>query len=197
MCRPSAAVVKASPFSQVTVFNKPMDLKQNYFELFHCEPGFDLDLHELANQYRALQKTAHPDRFVTGTDQEKRFSAQMTSRINEGYDTLKHPLKRAIYLLDRSGVEIEHNPTLEPTFLMEQIELREELEDIGEAGEDGLPRLDQFRSKGKTVLEALQAEFVQAYPASLPNAEHAVYKMQFIHKLLSEAKQLEERILDY
>jgi molecular chaperone HscB len=165
--------------------------------LFHCEPGFDLDLHELANQYRALQKTAHPDRFVTGTDQEKRFSAQMTSRINEGYDTLKHPLKRAIYLLDRSGVEIEHNPTLEPMFLMEQIELREELEDIGEAGEDGLPRLDQFRSKGKTVLEALQAEFVQAYPVSLPNAEHAVYKMQFIHKLLSEAKQLEERILDY
>tara|TARA_R110002072_G_scaffold299394_1_gene474809 strand:+ start:1363 stop:1887 length:525 start_codon:yes stop_codon:yes gene_type:complete len=174
-----------------------MDLKQNYFELFQSEPGFDLDLSELANRYRELQKTAHPDRFVTGTDQEKRFSAQMTSRINEGYDTLKHPLKRAVYLLDQADVEIEHNPTLDPMFLMEQIELREEMEDIGEAGEDGLPRLDEFRSKGKAVLASLEAEFVKAYPASLPEAEQTVYKMQFIHKLLSEAKQLEERILDY
>lgn len=174
-----------------------MDLKQNFFELFQREAGFDVDLDLLAIQYRELQKTAHPDRFATGTDQEKRFAAQMAAKINEGYDTLKHPLKRAIYLLEQSSIQIEYNPTLDPMFLMEQIELREEMEDIGDAGEEGLPRLDEFRLKTKAVLAELEAEFVGAYPASLGKAEQAVYKMQFIHKLLSEVKLLEEKILDY
>lgn len=173
------------------------DLKQDFFTLFQCEQQFEVDPNHLSNRYRELQKIAHPDRFASGNDQEKRFAAQMTSRINQAYDTLKHPLKRAIYLLEQSDIDIEHNPTLDPMFLMEQIELREEMEDIGEAGEDGLPRLDEFRAKAKAVLAELEAEFVSAYPASLDEAEQAVYKMQFIHKLLHEAKQLEEKILDY
>lgn len=152
---------------------------------------------QLADTYRTLQKQSHPDRFAAGTDQEKRFAAQMTARINEGYETLKHPLKRAIYLLEQLQVAIEHNPTLDPMFLMEQIELREELEEIGDAGEDGLSKLDAFRAKGKTVVAELEAEFTNAYPNDLAAAEQTVYKMQFIHKLLSEAKQLEEKILDY
>ena len=173
------------------------DLKQNYFDLFQCEAGFEVDLDQLSGRYRELQKVAHPDRFASGDDQQKRFAAQMTSRINEAYDTLKHPLKRSIYLLEQLDVEIEHNPTLDGMFLMEQIELREELEDIGEAGEDGLPKLDEFRGKAKAVLSGLEQDFIKAYPADLSDAEQAVYKMQFIHKLLSEAKQLEEKILDY
>lgn len=182
--------------SQVLSLNE-QDLKQDYFSLFQREPGFAVDLDQLSGRYRELQKVAHPDRFAAGTDHEKRFAAQMTSRINEAYEALKHPLKRAIYLLEQSDVDIEHNPTLDPMFLMEQIELREEMEEIGEAGEDGLSRLDEFRAKTKSVLSELEAEFVGAYPTSLKGAEQAVYKMQFIHKLLSEAKQLEEKILDY
>ena len=174
-----------------------MDLTASYFELFECPVGYSIDADSLSEKYLELQKAAHPDRFASGTDQEKRLAAQMTARINEAYDTLGHPLKLAIYLLEQESVEIEHNPTLDPMFLMEQIELREELEDIGEAGEEGLPALDQFRAKGKSVLVELEAEFANAYPAELKAAEQVVYKMQFIHKLLAEAKQLEERILDY
>lgn len=177
--------------------NSAVDLKQNFFELFQCDAGYAVDVEALSNQYRSLQKESHPDRFANGSDQEKRFAAQMTARINEGYDTLKNPLKRAIYLLEQADVTIEHNPTLDPMFLMEQIELREEMEDIGEAGEDGLPMLDAFRKKGNGVLKELQDEFAEAYPDELKEAELAVYKMQFINKLLSEAKQLEEKILDY
>lgn len=173
------------------------DLKLDFFSLFNCESGFKINPDQLSNRYRELQKIAHPDRFAAGTDYEKRFAAQMTSRINEAYDTLKHPLKRAIYLLQQSEVDIEHNPTLDPMFLMEQIELREKMEEIGEAGEEGLPRLDEFRATTKSVLTELEAEFVSAYPSSLSEAEQAVYKMQFIHKLLHEAKQLEEKLLDY
>lgn len=175
----------------------PLNLTSSYFELFECPVGFEVDQDALSNKYLELQKAAHPDRFAAGSDQEKRFAAQMTARINEAYETLGHPLKLAIYLLEQENVEIEHNPTLDPMFLMEQIELREELEEIGEAGEEGLGQLDQFRAGGKKVLSALESEFASAYPSQLEAAEQVVYKMQFINKLLNEAKQMEERILDY
>lgn len=174
-----------------------MDLKQNYFELFEQPKGYALDQDKLSVKYLELQKAAHPDRSAAGSDSDKRFAAQMTARINEAYETLRHPLKLAIYLLQEEGIEIEHNPTLDPMFLMEQIELREELEAIGDAGEDGLPKLDQFRAQGKSVLQDLEQQFAAAYPDNLSEAEQAIYKMQFIHKLLNEAKQLEEKILDY
>jgi molecular chaperone HscB len=174
-----------------------VDLTQTYFELFAQPPGFVIDKASLAEKYHELQKAAHPDRVASGSDSDKRFAAQMTARINEAYDTLRHPLKLAIYLLEQRGVDIEHNPTLDPMFLMEQIELREELEDIGDAGEDGLPQLDKFRAKGKQVLDDLEADFAAQYPDDLESAEQTVYKMQFINKLLTEARQLEEKILDY
>jgi molecular chaperone HscB len=174
-----------------------VDLTSSYFELFECPVGYEIDQANLSDKYLQLQKIAHPDRFAAGTDQEKRLAAQFTARINEGYETLRHPLKLAIYLLEQEAVTIEHNPTLDPMFLMEQIELREELEEIGDAGEHGLPRLDKFRQQGKNVLAELQSEFSSAYPSHLESAEQSVYKMQFIHKLMAEAKQLEEKILDY
>jgi molecular chaperone HscB len=174
-----------------------VDLTASFFELFEFPVGYSIDSDTLSEKYLELQKATHPDRFASGSDQEKRLAAQMTARINEAYETLGHPLRLAIYLLEQESIEIEHNPTLDPMFLMEQIELREELEDIGESGEDGLPALDQFRVKGKAILAELEAEFADYYPDELKNAEQVVYKMQFIHKLLAEAKQLEERILDY
>ncbi len=174
-----------------------MDLHQNYFELFEQPEGYSVDQAQLSAKYLELQKATHPDRVASGSDSEKRIAAQLTARINEAYETLRHPLKLAIYLLQEQNIEIEHNPTLDPMFLMEQIELREELEEIGDAGEDGLPRLDQFRAQGKQVLQTLEQEFKAAFPEDLSAAEQAVYKMQFIHKLLTEAKQLEEKILDY
>lgn len=174
-----------------------MDLNQTYFELFAQPKGFVLDQAALSDKYLELQKVNHPDRVASGSDSDKRKAAQLTARVNEAYETLRNPLKLAIYLLEEEGIEIEHNPTLDPMFLMEQIELREELEEIGDAGEEGLPNLDKFLVKGKQVLKDLEDEFDAAYPDRLVDAEQTIYKMQFINKLLIEAKQLEEKILDY
>ena len=101
-----------------------MDLTASFFELFKCPVGYPIDSDTLSEKYLELQKATHPDRFASGSDQEKRLAAQMTARINEAYETLGHPLRLAIYLLEQESIEIEHNPTLDPMFLMEQIELR-------------------------------------------------------------------------
>ena len=165
--------------------------------MFQLRREFDLDLTVLSERFRELQKSVHPDKFVNATETEKRVSMQWTVQANTGYDTLKEPLARAIYLLELSDVKIATNPTLDPSFLMEQIELREELEDIGEA-DDALAKLDDFKLRVKKVMSALGSSFASSYgEGKFEIAEQDVYKLQFMKKLLIAADHLEEKLLDY
>ncbi len=175
-----------------------LDFSQDYFSLFGIPRSFDVNPDVLSERYLALQKQVHPDRFADATSTERRVSMQWTTRLNTGYETLKSPLQRAIYLLSLSGIEVAENPVLEPAFLMEQIELRERLEDIEQGGNGSLEELDGFRQQVRSVLDTLGEDFDQAHRrGDLETAEHAVYKMQFMYKLLRSAEQVEDRMLDY
>lgn len=173
-----------------------MDFNQNYFEIFGLPVEFDVNLDALGEQYRELQKNLHPDKFVEGTDQEKRLSMQWTTLINSAYATLKEPLSRALYMLELNEVSIEDNPVLSPGFLMEQIELREELEEIGDHP-SGIDQLEDFKGRVLEVMKKLESDFVAAIKNNLDLAEEAVYKMQFMNKLLIDADHLEEKLLEY
>jgi hypothetical protein len=66
------------------------------------EPAFDLDLSRLEQQYKALQRRLHPDKFATGSPQEQEYAAQQATAINQAYDVLKRPLRRASYIVSHS-----------------------------------------------------------------------------------------------
>ena len=109
-----------------------LDLTQNYFELFGLPVSFDVDTAGLTEHYRELQRVVHPDRYASGTEQERRLSMQGATFLNEALDTLRDPLKRAHYLLRLKGVDPDQsqNQPMDPAFLMEQMELREELSEL-------------------------------------------------------------------
>ncbi len=173
-----------------------MDFNKNYFEIFGLPVDYAVDQELLGDRFLDLQKQVHPDRFVAGTDQEKRLAMQWATLVNTANETLRAPLPRAIYLLGLRGVELEHNPTLPPAFLMDQIDLREQLESI-EEGEGNLEELDSFRKKMQQAINELQAEFKEALDEDTDNAERLVYELQFLSKLMVSAKRLEEKLLDY
>jgi len=174
-----------------------VDFKQDYFEIFQLPRGFDINLEVLSERFRELQKSVHPDKYVNASETEKRISMQWTVQINAAYDTLKVSMARAIYLLELGDVKIATNPTLDPDFLMEQIELREELEDIGEA-DDALLKLDDFTLRVNKVMSALESSFASSYSrGELKSAEQEVYKLQFLNKLRIAADHMEEKLLDY
>ena len=174
-----------------------MDFKQNYFEIFQLDAAFEINLHQLSARYRELQLNVHPDRFARGTAQEKRLSVQWATQINRAYDTLTDPLRRAVYLLEIKDIDIRHNPVLDPSFLTEQIALREDLEDIEAMGSTALPMLETYRQKVRRVMTSMQDDFGRLYGADIGAAEQTVYKMQFVNKLLTTVDQLEEKLLDY
>ena len=170
-----------------------LNLKQNYFDLFGIDVGFDIDKSTLRARQQKLQAEFHPDRFVTGSDHEKRLSVQQASWVNEAYQTLLDPVKRSRYLLKLSGVEVkdESETTSDTDFLMEQIELREEL-DACRSHAQPLEQCDALELKLQGKLQMLADEFVGNYQAGKFDQAMAISrKMQFIQRLQEQVSELQ------
>jgi molecular chaperone HscB len=134
---------------------------QNHFELFQLPQRFAVDAAALDAAYREVQGRVHPDKFVNATDAEKRVAMQWATRANEAYQTLKNPQKRAQYLCELNGVDLqtESNTAMPMAFLMQQMEWREELGDA-RAGKDAaaLEALErQLKAERKSRLEEVAA----------------------------------------
>lgn len=169
------------------------DLTQNYFELFGLPVAFDVDRGTLRTEQRRLQATYHPDRYINAGDRERRLSVQIASWINQAYETLQDPVKRARYLLDMSGVAAadESATTADTAFLMEQMELREEIEACHDA-DDGLPRCRQIGGKLQQRAEQLAVDFVIRYEAGeFEYATEINHKMQFIQRIQQQLDELQ------
>ena len=108
-----------------------MNLASTDFELFDIAPRFALDRAALDTRWRALQAEVHPDRFAAQGAAAQRIAMQWAVRVNEAYQRLKDPIKRAAYLCELAGFPINaHNNTAMPAgFLMQQMEWREALDD--------------------------------------------------------------------
>jgi len=173
-------------------------LTSNFFELFDVPVSYDVDLDLVQQRYRDLQKVVHPDKFANASDQEKRISMQQTSRINEAFNALKHPVDRAIYLLSLKGVDLnlENETTMDADFLMMQMEIREELADIRDK-DDPLAELDNFSKQIKNDMAATMESYSAAYENDhLDDAKELIRKMQFMQKAKKEIDELSEKIED-
>ncbi|UGQ44806.1 Fe-S protein assembly co-chaperone HscB [Massilia endophytica] len=134
---------------------------QNHFELFQLPQQFAIDSGALDAAYREVQGRVHPDKFVNATDAEKRVAMQWATRANEAYQTLKNPQKRAAYLCELNGVDLqtESNTAMPMAFLMQQMEWREALAEArSEKNTEQLDELDgELRSARKKQLQEIEA----------------------------------------
>jgi molecular chaperone HscB len=106
----------------------------NYFELFDIPVSLQADQKLLMQNYFLLQKKYHPDFFSQGTEMEQADALEISSQINKGLKTLKNPDETIKYVLQLKGLlEEEEKYQLPPDFLMEVMELNEELSDSSAA----------------------------------------------------------------
>ena len=176
---------------------------QTHFELFELPVSFDIDLPNLSERYRELQRAVHPDRFANASDRERRLSVEKAALINDAFQILKSPQRRARYMLELLSVSFddEQDTALDPMFLMEQMELRESLAELKESTSP-LEELNKIMQdiKQKTfaiineIRELLTNE--QLDETQKEAAKQLVHKMQFLNKLQQEAEFQEESLLD-
>lgn len=174
----------------------------NYFELFALPVSFDIDTGDLKAKYLELQRHVHPDNFANATERERLLAVQKAAQINDGFDVLKHIDSRAQHILSINGIELAHETqTLkDPMFLMQQMELREALEDIPSASDPEQALMD-FQSEVdgyiKSINRLFSSLFQQADQVSFEKAGDEVRKLKFMLKLSKEAVALEDKLFDF
>ena len=169
----------------------------NHFELFGLPSQFQLDGSLLSSQFRELQKRFHPDNFATASERDRLMAVQKAAQINDAYQVLKHPISRAEYILAENGTEIrgEQQTMQDPMFLMEQMELREELEDIADSS-DPESALFDFDSKVSKMYKQHLASVEQELDQGLwAEAADRVRKLKFIAKLKNKIELVEDKLL--
>ncbi|KKO49717.1 cobalamin 5'-phosphate synthase [Arsukibacterium sp. MJ3] len=173
----------------------------NYFQLFDLPATFELDLTELGSRYLALQRQFHPDNFAAASNRDRLMSVQQTANINDAYHSLKQPLLRAEHLLALRGLKISHEQRsfTDPVFLMQQMELREQLEDISSSNDPDAAIMaveQQLQQHRKGLLRQLAAAIAANMPDQNQQAAELVRKLKFFFKLQHELELIEQKIQD-
>ena len=147
-------------------------MSQNFFTLLKIPEAFVIDLERLDQHYQDIQKEIHPDRFASFDDETKLESIKKTAQVNDAYQTLKSPIRRAEYMLQLHGINIhdEKYTAVPQDFLMQQMEWREELEthkdnksyleklahDIAIKKDEMINLLPRYFEKKETLPEAIK-----------------------------------------
>ncbi|MGD9889627.1 MAG: Fe-S protein assembly co-chaperone HscB [Halothiobacillaceae bacterium] len=155
----------------------------NAFTLLGFEPSLDINDVELQSRFEHLRTQFHPDRFASGSTLERRLAVQRAADINAAYATLSNPLARAQAYFALHGIVLDEQQSMNDTaFLLQQMELREALDDA---------HTPQARQTLKNQINVLWA---QSW-ASLSNTAHHedaaiilrdLQRLQFLQRFLQQ-----------
>lgn len=165
----------------------------DHFSRLGIQPTFDIDLDLLEKQYFGFQRRLHPDRFAAKSAKERALSQSQATALNEAYETLKDPLKRAAYVLDLKGhkVDLTACGTInDPALLMEQMEKREAIADASSV--DAITKLS---AEADSEVIACQCHISAAINAGeMEQAVHLTIRLKYLAKLAEEARTKKTRM---
>jgi molecular chaperone HscB len=158
-----------------------VNLQSNDFELFNLPLNFAQDRATIDARWKDLQRQAHPDKFAAQGAAAQRIAMQWSVRINEAYQRLKDPVQRAAYLceLHQAPINAENNTAMPAAFLMQQMELREALDDA-----DNEQNLDEISQQSKHLLleQLSKVEQLLDVDKNYLQAAQAVRALMFIER---------------
>ena len=165
-----------------------MDFNADHFSLFNLPREFRVDTVTLDGRYRDIQAKVHPDRFTDADESQQRLALQWATKVNEGYQTLKKPLSRALYLIELAGegVNLADNHAMSTDFLVEQMEWREAVAEAREGR--ALPELEELEQRVRTRIKAgyEQLGVLLDDRRDFHQAADSVRRLMFLEKLLTE-----------
>lgn len=158
----------------------------DHFTRLGLTPRFDLQAEEIERNYFRFQRIVHPDRFASKSAREKALSQAQAVAINDAYETLRHPVARALHLLEVRGAPLpkgEHT-VKDPMLLMAALQDREALDEAKSAA-----AIDTIIGKAQQAYDktiaALSGHFAKD---ELKTAHAAVLRLRYMEKLLEEAR---------
>lgn len=174
-----------------------MNLQSDDFELFGLTQKFAQDRAAIDARWKDLQREAHPDKFAAQGTAAQRVAMQWSVRINEAYQRLKDPLKRAAYLCELHGapVNAENNTAMPAEFLMQQMEWREALDDVQDtAALDALS--DEVSRSRLGMLERCEQliDGAQDYTGAVAQVRALMFIERFAQDIEARYESMESRL---
>jgi molecular chaperone HscB len=167
----------------------------DHFQRLGLPRRFSVDAGELERAYLDRSRAVHPDYHLAASGAELDASLEASAAVNEAYNTLRDPFSRAEYLLALGGAPpAAGGPKLPPAFLMEMLELREQLE--AAAGDPGeLAKLEGvFEVRYRELIEQLTTAF-EGYDRMAADDPLNPIPRDRIRGLLNQAKYV-RRLID-
>jgi molecular chaperone HscB len=155
------------------------------FDLLGLPERYDLDTAAIESAFFAKSRELHPDRFATAPADERVAALSRSRALNDAYQTVKKPVARAEYLLARAGVVIGDHEKLDPSFLMEILELREELAEARVAKRTS--EVEALQAKMKARRDAAVGKLPALFVAhDLPAIKEQLIALRYLVRYLDE-----------
>jgi molecular chaperone HscB len=181
---------------------QPLPPGGDHFAVLGLEPRYDLARTVVEERQREQSRLVHPDRFATASATERRHSLLWATAVNDAAKVLRDPVRRAEYLLKRRGLDVgaeaEGRQPVEPAFLMEIMELREELHAACTRGDDAqIAALGADMARRRAaLLAAIEAGFATLGEGNDPDALRALGRqltvMRYYDRFTGEIAAYEE-----
>ena len=153
----------------------------NYFELFELPVSLKIDKTKLAQKYFELQKKYHPDFFANGTEHEQEQALEISSQLNKALKIFKNPNQTIKYVLQlKELLEEEEKYQLPPAFLMDMMELNEEL------SEDSAQQIQELETRLYTKVQPIIENYndLTTTTADLLKLKEYYFKQKYLQRIL-------------
>lgn len=160
-----------------------------HFELFQLPITLKVDTSGLSKKYFELQRKYHPDRFGQSSEAEQEEALLVSAQINKAFKTLKDPDETIKYVLQLKGLlEEEEKYQLSPDFLMEVMELNEELE---EGITDAIQaKIDQLKKELYATVETIITNYQEGISTEkeLLQVKEYYFKKKYIDRMVENSE---------
>jgi molecular chaperone HscB len=170
----------------------------NYFELYDIPVTLKPDVSLVKKKFYELSRQYHPDFFTNSSDEKQTSVLEKSSMVNQAYKIFQSEDDTIKYVLQlKDLVEEEEKYNLAPVFLMEVMDINEQLMD--EESSDNAEVLSNSEAQTKTLLNDIYDEvkpIVENYKEGITtNAEMLLvkdyyYKKKYLQRILGKIAQL-------
>ena len=169
----------------------------DYFSVFGFEPKLSIDIEDLQARFYKLSRENHPDRFARQSAEAQQRALDITSLLNDGLRVLKDPVRRAEFVLSRSGFEIaeQRGKDVPPELLEEVFELNEALEELRSGDDSARAQIEAAQANFIEIRKGIDSELVKLFaeydqapvPAVLVRMRSILNRRRYIENLIGEA----------
>ncbi|MGE5106354.1 MAG: iron-sulfur cluster co-chaperone HscB C-terminal domain-containing protein [Sphingobacteriales bacterium] len=165
----------------------------NYFELFEIPVSLKVDAGKLAKKYFELQKKFHPDYYSKESPEVQADILEKVAQINKAFKTFKSPDETIKYVLMEKGLlEEEEKYQLPPGFLMEMMDLNEQIAEALADGGENLSLIKDGLAGTETEIYFPVREIVENYKESITSTDELLkvkeyyYKKKYLNRLKAQ-----------